>query len=209
MTDRSLQAKMDECGGALAMMRNSQTGPYQFPIPAEFSNWRNEQRAWAESAVLFNQSYHMVELYVRGPDAFKLSAVPLYAVLALGLARGYSDISAREPGAQLAALKRGFRIAVDDMCHLGGAEEGDSTMMDALIPAARVLNDEKHESSGAAELFRDAMSAAEKGTASTAEYAASKGRSSYVGERSIGTPDPGATAVLLWARAAFGPIVEG
>lgn len=134
---------------------------------------------------------------------------PLYAVLALGLARGYSDVSAREPGAQLAALKRGFRIAVDDMCHLGGAEEGDSTMMDALIPAARVLNDEKHENSGAAELFRDAMSAAEKGTASTAEYAASKGRSSYVGERSIGTPDPGATAVLLWARAAFGPIVEG
>src|SRR5690606_21662086 len=37
-----------------------------------YSNWRNEQRAWAESAVLFNQSYHMVELYVRGPDAFKL-----------------------------------------------------------------------------------------------------------------------------------------
>ena len=41
-------------------------------MPAEYSNWRNEQRAWAKTAVLFNQSYHMVELYVRGPDAFEL-----------------------------------------------------------------------------------------------------------------------------------------
>lgn len=133
---------------------------------------------------------------------------PLYAVLALGLARGYDGHRVAGPEGHLAALKRGFRIAVDDMCHLGGAEEGDSTMMDALIPAARVLGDETDTNLSAADVFREALTAAERGTASTAEYAASKGRSSYVGERSIGTPDPGATAVLMWAKAAFESLVE-
>ncbi len=39
-------------------------------FPAEFSNWRDEQRGWAETCVLFNQSYHMAELMVEGPGAF-------------------------------------------------------------------------------------------------------------------------------------------
>jgi glycine cleavage system aminomethyltransferase T len=68
MPTQSLQAKIDASGGALAMMRNSQTGPYQFPIPAEYSNWRNEQRAWRETVALMDQSFHMTDLYVEGPD---------------------------------------------------------------------------------------------------------------------------------------------
>jgi vanillate/3-O-methylgallate O-demethylase len=55
------------------MLRNSQIGAYVYPVvPAEFSNWRDEQRAWRESAVLFDQSHHMVEQYIEGPDAVKL-----------------------------------------------------------------------------------------------------------------------------------------
>jgi vanillate/3-O-methylgallate O-demethylase len=42
------------------------------PIPAEFSNWREEQLAWRESAILFDQSHHMHELFLRGPDSVKL-----------------------------------------------------------------------------------------------------------------------------------------
>ena len=42
------------------------------PVPAEETNWRDEQRAWRETAILFNQSFHMPELFVRGRDAFKL-----------------------------------------------------------------------------------------------------------------------------------------
>lgn len=54
-------------------LRNSQIGAYVYPVvPAEFSNWRDEQRAWRESAVLFDQSHHMAELMVEGPDAEKL-----------------------------------------------------------------------------------------------------------------------------------------
>ncbi len=40
--------------------------------PAEFSNWRDEQRAWRETAVLFDQSHHMVDIIVEGPDAMRM-----------------------------------------------------------------------------------------------------------------------------------------
>jgi vanillate/3-O-methylgallate O-demethylase len=55
------------------MLRNSQLGAYVYPVvPGEFSNWRDEQRAWRETAVLFDQSHHMAEIAVKGPDALKL-----------------------------------------------------------------------------------------------------------------------------------------
>ena len=55
------------------MLRNSQLGAYVYPVVApEFSNWRSEQWAWQHSAVLFDQSHHMVNLYIRGRDAGKL-----------------------------------------------------------------------------------------------------------------------------------------
>jgi syringate O-demethylase len=73
MSKQTLQQKLDAAGDVVDMLRNQQTGPNVYPgVPAEYSNWRDEQKAWAKTAVLFNQSYHMVELYVRGPDAFKM-----------------------------------------------------------------------------------------------------------------------------------------
>jgi len=55
------------------LLRNSQTGPYVYPVvPAEFSNWRDEQIAWQQTCVLYNQSYHMTDMYIQGPDALKL-----------------------------------------------------------------------------------------------------------------------------------------
>jgi vanillate/3-O-methylgallate O-demethylase len=57
----------------VAKLRNSQIGAYVYPVVApEFSNWRSEQWAWQHSAVLFDQSHHMVDLYIKGPDALKL-----------------------------------------------------------------------------------------------------------------------------------------
>jgi syringate O-demethylase len=73
MSEQTLQQKLDAAGNVVELLRNQQVGPNVYPgVPPEYSNWRNEQKAWAETAVLFNQSYHMVELYVRGPDAFAL-----------------------------------------------------------------------------------------------------------------------------------------
>jgi vanillate/3-O-methylgallate O-demethylase len=57
------------------MLRNSQIGPYAFPVVrSEFTNWRDEQRAWRQSCALFDQSHHMTDLYVEGPDAMKVFA---------------------------------------------------------------------------------------------------------------------------------------
>lgn len=70
MAPNSLEARLQEAGNAVRLLRNSQSGMYVYPVVApEFSNWRDEQRAWRDSAVLFDQTHHMDELIVEGPDA--------------------------------------------------------------------------------------------------------------------------------------------
>jgi len=59
--------------GPVELARNSQIGPYVYPnVPSEFSNWRDEQHAWRETCCLFDQSYHMTDMYIKGPDALTL-----------------------------------------------------------------------------------------------------------------------------------------
>ena len=66
----SLSARIESHGNAVDMLRNSQIGMYVYPVVApEYTNWRNEQAAWRKSAVLFDQTHHMDELIVEGPDA--------------------------------------------------------------------------------------------------------------------------------------------
>ena len=72
MTVRSLEDKIRSIGNPVDMLRNAAAGPYQFPIQSEFSNWRDEQEAWRQTAVLFDQSFHMTDLYVEGPDTRRL-----------------------------------------------------------------------------------------------------------------------------------------
>lgn len=73
MRYQSLQDLLDQTGNPVDMLRNSKIGAYIYPVvPPEFTNWRDEQRAWRETCVLFDQSHHMVEQYLEGPDAFKL-----------------------------------------------------------------------------------------------------------------------------------------
>ena len=69
----NLQQLLDEKGDTVRMLRDSQLGTYIYPVvPAEFTNWRREQKAWRESAVLFDQTHHMVNFFLSGPDALKL-----------------------------------------------------------------------------------------------------------------------------------------
>ena len=97
MSEQTLQEKLDSAGDIVEFLRNQQVGPNVYPgVPAEYSNWRNEQAAWAKSAVLFNQSYHMVELYVRGPDAFDLlqyTAINSFKGFAVNKAKQYVPVS--------------------------------------------------------------------------------------------------------------------
>ena len=70
MSENSLSALIRAHGNAVNLLRNSKIGMYVYPIvAAEFSNWRDEQAAWRNSAVLFDQTHHMDELTVEGPDA--------------------------------------------------------------------------------------------------------------------------------------------
>jgi len=73
MTHRNLEEALQAAGNPVTMLRNSQIGPYAFPVVrSEFTNWRDEQRAWKETCALFDQSHHMTDLYLEGPDALKL-----------------------------------------------------------------------------------------------------------------------------------------
>lgn len=73
MKPGNLEEAIQAAGNPVDMLRNSQVGAYVYPVVApEFSNWRSEQRAWRETAVLFDQSHHMVDLFINGPDALKL-----------------------------------------------------------------------------------------------------------------------------------------
>ena len=72
---KNLEDAIRAAGSPVEMLRHSQLGPYVYPVvPSEFSNWRDEQRAWRESCVLFNQSYHMADMWIAGPDANRLLA---------------------------------------------------------------------------------------------------------------------------------------
>jgi glycine cleavage system aminomethyltransferase T len=73
MSYRSLEDALETAGSPVNLLRNSQIGPYAFPVVrSEFTNWRDEQRAWKETCALLDQSHHMTDLYVEGPDALKV-----------------------------------------------------------------------------------------------------------------------------------------
>jgi glycine cleavage system aminomethyltransferase T len=73
MTHRSLEDLLQNIPSTVDMLRNAQVGPNVYPgVPAEYTNWRDEQWAWQNTCVLFNQSYHMADLAVTGPDAMAL-----------------------------------------------------------------------------------------------------------------------------------------
>ncbi|MFJ4893493.1 MULTISPECIES: dihydroxyacetone kinase subunit DhaL [unclassified Streptomyces] len=91
-------------------------------------------------------------------------------------------------------LADALRAGVDAVMALGGAAPGDKTMIDALVPAVDALG----------ESFGAAKTAAEEGATATTPLQARKGRASYLGERSIGHQDPGATSASL----LIGALVE-
>jgi syringate O-demethylase len=73
VSHRSLEDLLGEARSPVELLRNAQVGANVFPgVPPEFTNWRDEQRAWQTTCVLFDQSYHMNDLAVEGPDALRL-----------------------------------------------------------------------------------------------------------------------------------------
>src|SRR5712691_3551916 len=73
MSYQSLEEALQTVGSPVELLRNSQIGPYAFPVVrAEFTNWRDEQVAWRETCALFDQSHHMTDLSIEGSDAVRL-----------------------------------------------------------------------------------------------------------------------------------------
>jgi vanillate/3-O-methylgallate O-demethylase len=73
MTATNLQQVLDQAGNTVELLRNSQLGAYIYPVvPSEFTNFRREVNAWRDTVVLYDQSHHMVNLFISGGDALKL-----------------------------------------------------------------------------------------------------------------------------------------
>ncbi|MFL5799694.1 MAG: dihydroxyacetone kinase subunit DhaL [Actinomycetota bacterium] len=95
------------------------------------------------------------------------------------------------------ALAAGLRAALDGIQQLGAASEGDKTMVDALAPAVAAFERGVEEGASLADVATSAREAAEEGMRATVPMQARKGRASYLGPRSVGHQDPGATSTVL------------
>ncbi|MFD4761081.1 dihydroxyacetone kinase subunit DhaL [Streptomyces sp. NPDC058439] len=125
------------------------------------------------------------------------AAGPLYGTLLRRTGKALGDAPAVTPQ----QLAEALGVGVAAVAQLGGAQAGDKTMLDALLPAAEALGTS----------FGAAREAAEAGALATVPLLARKGRASYLGERSIGHQDPGATssALLIAALAETGGVLGG
>ena len=94
---RSLQDVIDARGNIVEVLRNAQNPAYIVPVvSSEYSSWRLEQKAWRESAVLFDQSHHMDNVILRGPDAIRLisdTAINSVANFDVELAKQYVPVN--------------------------------------------------------------------------------------------------------------------
>jgi dihydroxyacetone kinase-like protein len=123
---------------------------------------------------------------------------PLYGTLFLqmGMATaGKSELEPEDWAAALDAAAKGVQMR-------GKAEPGDKTMIDALIPARDAFSAAVAEGASFEEALRRSAQAAEEGMLATIPLVAKKGRASYLGERSAGHQDPGATSSQLLVKTA-------
>ncbi|MFE3753845.1 dihydroxyacetone kinase subunit DhaL [Nocardia tengchongensis] len=110
--------------------------------------------------------------------------------------------AAIDSGSDIADFARAFRAGLEGVIARGKAEPGDKTMVDTLVPAADALDACVAGGASAEAALDAAVSAAAAGRDATTPLVARKGRASYLGERSAGHQDPGATSAALLVLAA-------
>jgi dihydroxyacetone kinase-like protein len=123
---------------------------------------------------------------------------PLFGTLFLRMGTSFGDVDTASPQDFATALRAGLGGVVAR----GKAEPGDKTMYDALAPAVEALDGALAEQPSLAAGLKVARDAAQAGRDATTPMLARKGRASYLGERSVGHQDPGATTVSLLLEAA-------
>lgn len=126
------------------------------------------------------------------------SSGPLLGTFFLRAGAACADKSELE-SADVVAL---FQAGVEGIQQRGKAALGDKTMLDALLPAVDAMRNALAAGSSLADILASGAAAAEAGMRATINMQARKGRGSYLGERSVGHQDPGATAAYLLFKAA-------
>ncbi len=122
---------------------------------------------------------------------------PLWGSALRGAGKQLGDEPEFGPGDLADALDAALAAVVE----LGAAEEGDKTMVDALAPAVRAYRSGVDDGGEVVQALDTAATAAEEGMRATTPMLARKGRASYLGERSIGHQDPGATSAAIIVAA--------
>ncbi len=124
---------------------------------------------------------------------------PLYGTAFLRAGMALAGKQELEPADALL----GLNAALEGIMARGHAQRGEKTMVDALAPAVDAFKAQVESGADLTEALRAAAEAAEAGAQATIPMLATKGRASYLGERSIGHQDPGATSVTLFLRSAL------
>lgn len=124
---------------------------------------------------------------------------PLYSTLFMQMGKSLNS----KMEFDLEDWAKALDAATQGVVRLGKASPGDKTMVDALIPAVQALKDASQQGLSLEEGLKKSVKAAEEGMIATIPLVARKGRASYLGERSAGHQDPGATSTFLLLDTAF------
>jgi len=87
----SLESRIGKAPSAYEMLYNSGGHPFGFPVAPEFTNWRDEQRAWKQAAIFQDMSHHMCNVYFEGPDCYRL-----FSDLAINSFAGFGPMQAKQ-----------------------------------------------------------------------------------------------------------------
>ena len=126
------------------------------------------------------------------------AAGPLYGTLFMQMGQATAGRSELD----LAAFTEALEAGVAGVQKRGKAEPGDKTMVDALLPALEALKQAGEQGTDVTQALAQAADAARQGMEATVPLVARKGRASYLGERSAGHQDPGATSTHLLLKSA-------
>src|SRR5258707_1135968 len=179
MSTRSLEDVLKSAGNPVEMLRNSQIGPYAFPVVrSEFTNWRDEQRSWRETCALFDQSHHMTDLYVEGPDALKV-----FSTLGVNTFKNFKVNQAKQ---FVACNHNGYVIGDAILFYLGD----NSFNLVGRPPAANWVQYHVETGSCKARAERDERSAVNQGRRKTFRFQVQGPHAVKVMEKATGKPAP-------------------
>ena len=179
MSYQNLEDVLQTVPSPVQLLRNSQIGPYAFPVVrSEFTNWRDEQRAWKETCALLDQSHHMTDLYLDGPDALRLLSD-------LGI-NSFSHFNVNQAKQFVACNHGGYVIGDAILFYL----DTDKFNLVGRPPAANWVQYQAESGKYKVSATRDERSAVNQGRRRTFRYQIQGPKALAVMEKVLGRPAP-------------------